>query len=353
MKRSGGVTAATVVLIVVSAVVCFGLVVTIPGDFMFRAIAPKMTHVFANMLAGEAVALAIAIWGVVTGVGLLRLRRWAWYCVLILSGLLVAEAIRNIVDARKFIRATTGVPTVGPQNMIAFAYFGMAIVTLVPLALGLWWLLLFTRRSVRAQFAPGVTLDTAYSQLAFVPSAPPLASGAQFTSPRTQLSYRRPVSITVIAVLLLAGAAAFPLFLFYPANWRVTALFGVVLTGRAVLAVLAFYSALGVVLGVGLLLLKPWARAAAILYAVVVTVNVAVSMRAQMRAVQMLQSTIGMPTLPGNQAQMFQRLMHVSMIVGVVFGVALNLVALYFLVTRRAAFYPPHPAPAISPQAAP
>ncbi|MFZ3243921.1 MAG: hypothetical protein WA185_02510 [Candidatus Acidiferrales bacterium] len=90
----------------------------------------------------------------------------------------------------------------------------------------------------------------------------------------------------------------------------------------------------------------------AIVYAVAITVNVAVSMHAQMRAMQMLQSVMGMPALPGNGAQMFQRMMHVSMAVGVAFGVAVNLVALYFLVTRRAAFYPPRAAPATYSQAA-
>jgi hypothetical protein len=351
MKRSGGVTAAAVVLIVISAFVCLGLVVTIPGDFMFRAIAPKMTPVFRRMLADDVVALVVAIWGIFTGVGLLRLRRWAWFCVLIISALLLADAIPGLVHARKLIRATTGVPTVDAGGLIVFEYIGLAFTTLVPLALAIWWLTLFTRRSVRAQFAPGVTLDIAYPQPAFVPPAPPLASGAQFTSPRTQLSYRRPVSVTVIAVLLLAGAAGFPLIFLYPPNWRIAAAFGVVLTGKPALAVFAVYSALGVLLGAGLLRLKPWARMAAILYAVALTVNGVVSMRAQMRAVQMLQSTMGMPKFPGNEAQTFQRIMHVSMIIGVVFGVALNLVAIYFLVTRRAAFYPP-PGPA-SPSATP
>jgi hypothetical protein len=350
VKRSGGVTAAGVMLIVAGAMVSLSAFFAALGAVVIQTTGVKTPEpAFARLLTDAVAVLAIAIWGIVTGVGLLRLRRWAWYCALIISGLLVADAARELIGARKFIRATTGVPTVSAGNFVAFEYIGLAVATLVPLALGVWWLIAFLRPSARAQFAPGATLDAALPPRGFVP---PLASTVASTSPRLQLSYRRPVSITVIAVFLLAGAAAFPMFLFYPASWRVTALFGVVLTGRAVLVVLATYSALGILLGTGLLLLKPWARMAAIVYGVAITVNVAVSMRAQMRAIQMLQSAMGMPVLPGNGAQMFERMMHVSMTIGVVFGAAVNFVALYFLVTRRAAFYPPRPGPTSSLQAA-
>jgi hypothetical protein len=348
VKRSGGVTAAAVMLIVAGVLVTFGAFIAALTTVGLQTV-KVAPHVFGRQVAWSIVVLLVAIWGVATGVGLLRLRLWAWYCVLLISAVLVADAIPGLIHARKLIRATTGVPTVSAGGFIMFDYIGVAIVTLIPLALGLWWLLLFTRRSMREQFAPGATLDTVQPPRAFVPPAPPLASSSQFTSRGMQLPYRRPVSITVIAIFLLAGAAAFPLFLFYPASWRVIALFGVVLTGRAVLVVLATYSALGILLGVGLLLLKPWARMGAIVCAVAVTVNVAVSTRAQMRAFQMLQSAMGMSALPGNGAQMFQRMMQVSMIFGVVFSVAVNFVALYFLVTRRGAFYAPRPGAPASP----
>ncbi len=360
MKRSGGVTAAAVMLIVASVLVTFGGLFGVLGTVLAQSVGSKLpAPVFARELAGTIVVLLIAIWGIVTGVGVLRLRRWAWFCALVISGLLVADALRTLVEARTLIRATTGVPTVSAGNFVAFEYFGLAIVTLVPLALGLWWLIAFLRPSARAQFAPGVILERDAAS-AFLPPAPPVlvlqtlavANSIPPTSPRHQLSYRRPVSITVIAVFLLAGAAAFPMFLFYPPSWRVIAMFGVILTGRAVVAVLAIQSALGILLGTGLLLLKPWARIAAIVYGVAITVNVAVSMRATMRAMQMLQNAMGMPAFPGNGAETFQRMMHVSIIFGLVFGIAVNFVALYFLITRRAAFYPPAAIPPISSQAA-
>jgi hypothetical protein len=360
VKRSGSVTAASVMLIVASVLVTFGAFFAVLTTALMQSVGPKLSaHAFARDLAGAVAVLLIAIWGIVTGVGLLRLRRWAWFCVLIISGLLVAAAVRALASAPKLIRATTGVPTVSAGNFVTFEYIGLAIATLVPLALGVWWLIAFLRPSARAQFAPGVILERNYPPVVFAPPvAPPsaptptIAEPIPHGSPRLQLSYRRPVSITVIAVLLLLNVAAFPVLLFYPAKWRVMAFFGFVLTGKAVLFVLAAFSVISLTLGVGLLRLKPWARVGAIVYALLLIVNVAVSSRAQMRAFQILQAAMHLPQTPGPQGQsfdhMFQSVMHISMFIGILFAVGINLAGIYFLATRGAAFQPPPVAPAPS-----
>ncbi len=344
MRRSGGVTAAAVVLIVVSALVAFGAFFATLGFVMLQATGPKMpASASARMLAGALAVLAIAIWGIVTGVGLLRLRRWAWFCILIISALLIADAIPGLVDARKLIRATTGVPTVGAGGLIAFEYIGLALITLVPLALGIWWLLLFSRRSVRAQFAPGVTLTTApefvapYSRPAFLP--PPRRTGFAAT---------HPPSITVIAIFLLAGAAAFPLIFLYPPNWRMTMMFGVFLAGRnMILAAIPWFAA-NVALGVGLLRLKRWARIGTIVYCIVGILNAALTARHMAPFMDAMYKAVGVPVPP-----MPAGFMRVMSLVGLVFGLGLNLVAIYFLVTRRAAFYPPPASPSATPGALP
>ncbi|MGB6877576.1 MAG: hypothetical protein WBD87_16245 [Candidatus Acidiferrales bacterium] len=336
MKRSGGVTAAAVVLIVVSAVVTFGAFFATLAGVMLQAAGPKMpASVFARTLGASLAVFVLAAWGIVTGVGLLRLRRWAWFCVLIISALLLADAIPGLVHARKLIRATTGVPTVGAGGLIAFEYIGLALTTLVPLALAIWWLALFTRRSVRAQLAPGVTLDATppvafQSPSAFATPAQPLAS------PRMQLSYRRPVSVTVIAVFLLAGAAFFPLIFLYPRNWRMTMMFGVFLTGRNMILVSIPWFAANVALGIGLLRLRPWARIGTVAYCIVSILNVALTARHLAPFMDAVHKAMGIPAPP-----MPAGFMRVMSLVGLVFGLGLNLVAIYFLVTRRAAFHAP------------
>lgn len=340
MKRSGGVTAASVVLVVVGALVTLTSFSAVFGEILLHFVDPKTSGLaFPRMVATSTLSLAIAIWGIITGVGLLRLRRWAWFCMLAISVLLVVDATPGILHAHKLISATTGVPTEGAAGLIVFEYISLVVLTLIPLALGIWWLVLFTRHSVRAQFAPGVQRTA--PELSVVYAQPAFADGMSIASPRNQLSYRRPVSITVIAVWFFAGAAAFPVFLLYPSRWRVAAMFGTVLAGNAVLGSFAVMSVVSLLLGVGLIRLKPWARIASIAYLALLIVNSAVSTGAQARAFQMMMTAMGAPKFPANEAEIFQRIMHFSMIFGVVFGACLTLVAIYFLATRGGAFQRP------------
>lgn len=347
MKRSGDVTAAAIILFFGSGLLILFMLFAILG----AELTPLPPEARYGQFIGLAFYLLFAAWGVATGVGILRLRSWARISIIAMSVLAIFSCMCAAVGFALMPAILEQLPDAPPRAAVKIMVAVGVIMLLIPLAIAIWWLILFTRkrlalefasRGVRAQFRTGVTLNAGPPVAS---SAPPAftPSGQTFGSPAMQLPNRRPVSITVIAVFLLAGAAFFPLILFYPANWRITALFGMVLTGRPVLALFAVCSALGVVLGVGLLRLKPWARVATILYAVVVTVNGAVSMRAMTRVFQMLQSVMGMPTFSEIQVQMMRRMMQLSMIGGVGFAVGLNVVAIYFLVTRRAAFYPPPP----------
>lgn len=149
MKRSAGVTAASICLIAAS-VACFG--------YFASTISFMANHGLQAIIAGVAIELLFALWGVATGIGLLLLRRWAWSCVLVISGVILAFGIPTLLGAPKLIRATTGVPTVSAGHLISHQYFQMIEFGVVPLVLGVWWLVFFLRRSTRAQFAPAVTL---------------------------------------------------------------------------------------------------------------------------------------------------------------------------------------------------
>ena len=343
MKRSGGVSAASVLLIVASVLVTFGAFFAVLGSMLLQSVGPKLSaHAFARELGGAIAVLLIAVWGIVTGVGLLRLRRWAWFSALAISGLLVADALHVVFDARKFIRATTGIPT-SAGHFVAVEYLGLALATFGPLGLGVWWLIAFLRPSGRAQFAPGVILERAappvFAQpapVAFTSPAPAIAEPIPHTSPRLQLSYRRPVSITVIAVLLLAGVASFPFLFFIPPNMRLTAMFGAVLSGRNFLLVMIAYAAAAVAFGIGLLRLKEWARLGAILYCAAGILNAVMTAPHMDRLFDAMHKSMNLP-VPEIPAA-FMRLMA---IVGLIFGVGINLAGIYFLVTRAAAFQPP------------
>lgn len=92
--------------------------------------------------------LLFAGWGLATGIGLLRAWRWARFSTLVFSGLLAAFGILAVVAfLRNFLMHGNGVS--GWELMIWTLLF------LVPVALGVRWLIFFTRKDVRAYFQAG------------------------------------------------------------------------------------------------------------------------------------------------------------------------------------------------------
>ncbi|MHB8413352.1 MAG: hypothetical protein ACYDDI_15600 [Candidatus Acidiferrales bacterium] len=340
MKRSGGVTAAAVVLIVVSACVCFFTLFAAFGVVLARMIDPQHATPMTGFVIGAAFIALIGVWGIIAGIGILRLRRWARLCVLAIAVLLIAAAVPGILHAPRLIRATTGIPTVGAQGLIAFEYADLAFESLLPLALGVWWLLLFVLRSTRAQFAASAAPETQFAP----DSSIVYTAGAAFIPPPSVSVSRRPVSITVIAVFLLTGVTALPLLLLYPRNWRITVLFGVLLTGNKMLAAMLPWCVADLALGIGLLRLKPWARVGTIVYCVAAMANGIASARSMGRLMQAFHAAIGGPAMP----QFPPMALRIISIFGIAFNLALNFVAIYFLVTRAPAFKGSPPSPVAS-----
>ena len=343
MKPSGGVTAAAIVMIVIGAIIAFVTFFMVVVFFTVRATMGPGGPGFNATVIPPAIFLLVSVWGLVTGIGVLRVRRWAWFSALIISSLVLIAAFFPLHNLTKLIRATTGIPTIGAGNFIAVEYVMEIVATFIPLALGVWWLLLFVRRSVRAQFASESAAPLAAAAIDFPSSAP--AVPVAFIPPPAGRPSRRPVSITVIAIFLLIGPVCFPLIFLLPSEMRITSLFGFILTGGAYLMMMGIITLADIVLGIGLWRLKPWARTGTIIYVAATLLNSLVSLRTMRRASEMiLQAQMAsMPALSGPDASSMERLMHSSMNIGLVFGLVtttgLSIAALYFVLTRRAAFY--------------
>src|SRR5882762_1636893 len=131
----------------------------------------------------------------------------------------------------------------------------LAVTYGIPIVISLWWLILFTRRSVVAQF-----------------QAREQSSMAQFSQSRAQLprqispiilAFRRfnnpdcPLGIRIIGWYLASFILMVPFLPFFPS--RVPALyFGHAFRGPAAIAVYVLNFALLCIPGIGLLLLKRW-----------------------------------------------------------------------------------------------
>ena len=149
--------------------------------------------------------------------------------------------------------AATQSTMTGIRLVMGAFWFGIA-------GIGVWWLVLFTRPKVKAQFAAPTP-------------AYPIGEGLQSATPALigqARSSARPLSITIIAWLLLVGCAFFPLnFLIHaPAIF-----FTKLVTGHSAAVYLFLYLVANLSIGIGLLRLNPIARIAGIAYYVFAIVN--------------------------------------------------------------------------------
>jgi hypothetical protein len=193
-----------------------------------------------GVVVGMFFLIGPAIWGLATSIGLFRLKRWARLSILVFSVLL---ALMSIFSAPILLLIPLPqTPGADPQAATYFR-FGMAGFYALLAAIGIWWFILFTRRSVREQF--GAYSGTVAMQLGSVPASP---AG-------------RPVSITIIAWLMIVGAAFAPLnFWLHPPIPFMWAM----LSGWPAALYTGIYAVLALYVGIGLLRLKPLCRTIAI-----------------------------------------------------------------------------------------
>jgi hypothetical protein len=237
-KRSASVTAAAVVailesiflLLCCSAAFFVFLLAKLPGPA--SALPPAMRYM---MLGTQAFMMCLSVFGVATGIGLLYLRRWARISILIWGGLSVFFGVIGML----FIFLMPFSPGPTAPELTAETLPSVRLIVLlvygVPLVIGVWWLILFNRKIVKAQFT-GSALP-ADSSVPPKPACPlPIATLAWFY-------------ITSILNLLFLP--------FFPSHVPML-VFGRVLPGIVGLTVLIVTCLAFCIAGIGLLKLKPW-----------------------------------------------------------------------------------------------
>jgi len=187
------------------------------------------------MLVAYVIMMAVSVFGVFTGIGLIRLRNWARISVLIWGGLCVFFGGIGMPFAfllPKFTPPTAPELPPGAERMIQLT---LLFVYGLPLVVGVWWLILFNRASVKAEFA-GARAE---------------AGGILAQKPRC------PLPVTVLAWLYLTSILNLIFLPLMPVRVPVF-VFGLAAppsTGMLFLLVTAFGLFAG---GIGILKLKPW-----------------------------------------------------------------------------------------------
>jgi hypothetical protein len=271
MKRSAGITITAVIDFVGCAFTLFTALASILVLIVQWIVPPSSpgaqvvvtSPVLRAMQIGSVCFFLLAVvWGVATGIGLLRLREWARISQLLFAGFITLVGITSaglLVMIHLPVAANDAHPEAtanilrATTSVIALFYVGVA-------ALGIWWLYYFTRRPIRDEFRvlPGAPAALATPPAASLPFDAPRLPVEPFPGP---MNRPRPVSITVIAALLLLGLvnlAFLPIFHFP------MLLFGHLLSGPLGTAAMMVFVAVQGIAAVGLLKMKMWGRNLAI-----------------------------------------------------------------------------------------
>jgi hypothetical protein len=314
MNRSAGVTISAVIVFIGSAFtllsalfMSLSFIMAITQEAQLNVPFMKYFMVFLAVFM-----LGLAAWGIASGVGLLKLREWARISMLIFSGLLILLCLPSVLLF--LVMPFPGPPNVPDPALAKHMFVVMRVVISIFYgglsALGGWWIYFFNRRSVKDQF-----------------------SGLKGLPAPLQPLPARPLSITIIGWYLLISACSYPL----TAIFRFPIfLLGFFVRGWHASVIMLALGVLHLVMGVGLLKLKPWARMLTISYFSFFLLN-----------------SIGMIVIPGSQARFEAAMTEVQRVFGTPpspihfpmwFGLAVTLplfaVLLWFLITRRNAFLP-------------
>jgi hypothetical protein len=337
VKRSIGVTVIAILALlgsvftllmgVLMAWVMFRLPETSQSPFPGSPIFFKLMMFMAVLMY-----LLPAIWGICTSIGLFRLKNWARLSIIVFAVLLILMSGFGMLMS--MVVPIPSPPTGPPDKSIETGvriFMGMFSSALV--GLGVWWVVFFNRRKVREQFV-SPQLEPAIGAL---PQASPQITGTIAATPRIR---QRPLSITILAWFLLVGC------LFIPVNVLLRApavFFTKLLTGYPATLYFLAFAALQLYIGIGLLRLKPAARIVCIWYLAFGFVNASVfylapGAHARMLALIEKQQSMFPWMRPWQNQAWLQTDLTPLLVIGGCVGLAVLILPVYFLITRKQAF---------------
>ena len=329
MRRPASVTIAAVVIFVGSGLALLAAAFMLLGFAVMPAgNMPAFTRDVGVVMS--LFILGLGGWGIATGVSLLQLREWARISMIVFSGLLLVMAVPGLLMMLVMPLPTPPVIAIPPgeaipplEHLMTAVRIGMAIFYALLALLGGWWLYFFNTRPIRELFRGAVT--TPSSTWAPAVLAPTEVPG----------SPKRPVSITIIAYLALAGACMFPFFsiLHMPLTFL-----GFYFTGGKASLIVVGYMSVQLLMAYGLLRLEKWGRSLAIYYFNFAIFNSIISVvlpGAPARYEEAMTAMQGSLGLPPTQLQF-------PLWISLVFSLPWIAIQLWFVVTHRQAFEGPH-----------
>ena len=243
-RASGSVVAAGVVAILGSCLAILGAALGIFGMGMLPS-TPEARQLPAGVQTMATVVLVVwlgvAVFGIATGLGILRLKNWARISALVWAAL--SAGLCSVILLFSLVMPLPTPPGERPISMFAVRMIAVVFYS-IPVVVGIWWLILFNRPRVRAEFSGTTPAEQ-------TPIAPGMIPALSPATPRC------PLPIAIIAgFLFFSFLSAFLMPLLHipvPVILFGHRLHGSLATGAFVLTTMAM-----LVAAVGLWKLKLW-----------------------------------------------------------------------------------------------
>jgi hypothetical protein len=330
VKRSAGITISAVlafigsgVTLLSAALMAFSLTVAIPNGNLPRGFGYIVTFM-------ALAAVLFAAWGIASGVGLLNVREWSRISIMVFAALLLAISVPGLLMIfflKLPIPPNSGDPETAQRIMWFARIFSSALYGLLAILAGAW-LYYFNLRKVKDQFASRGTAESGF-ELQSATRVGPYSGG-------------RPLSITIIAGLLMMGALSLPLFIVF--HFPIMFL-GYFFTGQQAFLIISAYAMAQAGLAFGLWELKPWGRSLAIYYfnfAIFNSIISSILPGAEARyetAVASMQASMNLPPTPAQ--------IHFPLWIALFFSLPFIGIQLWFLIASKPAFEPSRNSPSL------
>lgn len=237
-KLSASVIAAAVVAMVGSVLFFLGDAASLAGLLLAPPlVSAQNPSPFAKTVSigTMVVMICVSIFGFATGLGLFRLKNWARISAIVWSSFCVFFGVTSILFALLMPFGQGLNEATAPAGVLSWMRPLLLVLYGLPLAIGVWWLILFTRKNIKSKFAA----ETAASSLT------------------AEQRPRCPVAITVIAWFFIGSAANVIPVPFSPFRMPLI-LLGHIIPGVSGTFFLILSGLLLLVAGIGLLKLRKW-----------------------------------------------------------------------------------------------
>jgi len=241
-----------------------------------RPAIPPGTRTMAGMV--WLFLIALAVFGIFVGVGIVRRRNWARISILVWGGFMAVVSLLTIPVLFFVFSAMPGMmpkevdaaPVISVMKWISVLFYG------IPLGVGIWWLVLFTRPRVAA----------AFSDPAGLAPYPPTMDVSGFPLPRpTATASLSPKPACPLPLMILAGFLIFSAFFMVllvlaPVTGAMPFFFfGHFYSGLTAKVILGLLGLIFGAAGVGMIKVKPWALHTILVLQCVFLINGIMSVR--------------------------------------------------------------------------